>query len=526
MFLYVFYRYGVIIMRKNQYCFNTVWALLTSAFILVASPLTFGAIVQSKPQLEATPDPYFSIDETTIQKIKDNPKTPDTIAWDTTAPPTINPPLQPTYSHTESSGFNPKGPLTTGQTPNQRIPDQQLATPAPKLRNRTPRNSIIREQTQLNAPVRMPISGGNNAFQAMKPKNSFSKNEVQEKPPHSLPHRFEGRLTGGTSEIETNSVSFEPGQVLALVGGDPIFVGDLLFETNQMIEQFMPQASASIKEQERKKLIPKMLPKYVEAKVLYVGVVQSLPEGADLKQVLTQAEQQFDKSALPEMLKSSGLKSQNELDANLRAMGSSLRQHRKSWAEEQITKFFLGQQLRRNNEITHQEMLKVYRDNIKDYEKPAKCVWEQIVIRFDRSASRAAAEKSIVALGNDLVFGANFSAVAKASSHGFKASSGGRYDWTTKDSLASKKINDYIFSAPIGELSDIIETQNGFHIARVIERTEATRTPFLEAQTEIKKQIKSTRGSEAYRKHLGDMKKQIPIEYFLNDDQNSNLLKN
>ena len=226
------------------------------------------------------------------------------------------------------------------------------------------------------------------------------------------------------------------------------------------------------------------------------------------------------------MLKSSGLNSQNELDANLRAMGSSLRQHRKSWAEEQITKFFLGQQLRGNKEITHQEMLKVYRDNIKDYEKPAKCVWEQIVIRFDRSASRAAAEKSIVTLGNDLVFGANFSAVAKASSHGFKASSGGRYDWTTKDSLASKEINDYIFSAPIGALSDIIETRNGFHIVRVIERTEATRTPFLDAQTEIKKQIKSTRGSEAYRKHLGDMKKQIPIEYFLNDDQNANLLEN
>ena len=49
-------------------------------------------------------------------------------------------------------------------------------------------------------------------------------------------------------------------------------------------------------------------------------------------------------------------------------------------------------------------MLKVYGDNIQDYENPAKCIWEQIVIRFDRSESREAAEKSIVALGNDIVF--------------------------------------------------------------------------------------------------------------------------
>ncbi len=516
-------------MHKNQHCFKPVLALLTSAFIFIVPSLIFGTTVQLKPQLESTPDPYFSLDETANQKPKNTSKTPASITWEKTTPPTITPPLQPTdsstypstYPNTEFSGFNPQGPLTTGQIPNQRLPTSDL-----KLENKTPLNSIIREQTQITAPVRMPTSDGNNAFRPMKRKDAIPKKEIQEKPPISSPSLFEGRQTGGTSEIKRDSVSFEPGQVLALVGGHPIFVGDLLLETNQMIQQFMPQAAASIKEQERKKLIPKMLPKYVEEKILYVGVVQSLPEGSDVEQVLTQAEEQFDKSALPEMLKSSGLKSQNELDANLRAMGSSLRQHRKRWAEEQITKFFLGQQLRANNEITHQQMLKVYRDNIEDYEKPARCIWEQIVIRFDRSTSREAAEKSIVALGNNLVYGGNFSAVAKASSHGFKASGGGRYDWTTKGSLASKKINDFIFNAPIGDLSDIIETQNGFHIVRVVERTEATRTPFLEAQTEIKKQIKSTRGSEAYREHLAKMKKLIPIEYFLNEDQSSTLLEN
>lgn len=501
-------------MHRHQYCFKPVWAFSISAFVFIVPACIFAAPLQLQPQFETTPDPYYSINETVDQKTQAKPSAPATITWNKSAPPAINPPVASQYSKTEFPEFNPQGPLTTGLVPSKPLPTNAL-----ELDNQIPANSIIRERKQFAAPARMPTSHGSSAFQPMNPQDSFPKsNNLQEKAPTKPPSRFKVSQAGVTSEIKSEPVSFEPGQVLALVGGYPVFVGDLLFETNQMIQQFMPQASSALKEQERKKIIPKMLPKYVEAKLLYVGVIQSLPEGADFEQVLAQAEEQFDKSALPEMLKKSGLKSQNELDANLRAMGSSLRQHRKSWAEEQITKYFLGQQLRKSKEITHQEMLDVYRENIKDYENPAKCIWEQIVIRFDRSESREAAEKTIVALGNDIVFGGNFAAVAKASSHGFKAANGGKYDWTTKGSLASQEIDEFIFSAPVGDLSDIIETKIGFHIVRVIERTDASRTPFLEAQTAIKKQIQSAQSAEAYREHLAKIKKQIPVEYFINED--------
>ena len=513
MFFNDFYRYGVIIMHKNQYGFSPILAPLASILLMAVSSLAFGSTVQLQPKLETTPDPYFSMDETSHQKQEANRQSPQAIMWGNTTPPAVQPPTQSKYPQTKFLPFNPKGPLTTGQVSPDKLPANTL-----KLENKPPLNSIIREQKDFVAPLRKPSTDRESGFRPMVPKKSPPINELKSDPPSKKSRRYEGLQTGLTTEIQSEPevLSFEPSQVLALVGGYPIFVGDLLFEVNQMIEQFMPQAPAPMKERERKKLISKMLPKYVEAKILYAGVVQSLPKEADFGAVLAQAEEQFDKSALPEMLKNSGLNSQNELDANLRAMGSSLRQHRESWAEDQITKFFLGQQLRASNEITHQEMLKVYRDNLKDYEKPAKCIWEQILIRFDRSKSREDARKSIVTLGNDIVFGGNFSAVAKKSSHGYQASKGGRYDWTNEGALVSKEINDFIFSAPIGDLSDIIETQNGFHIVRVVERTDATRTPFLEAQIEIKKQIKASRQSDAFQEHFAKLKKSIPVEYFIN----------
>ena len=38
-------------------------------------------------------------------------------------------------------------------------------------------------------------------------------------------------------EEDHPSERFRPGKVLALVGGEPIFVGDLMFKINQIIEE-------------------------------------------------------------------------------------------------------------------------------------------------------------------------------------------------------------------------------------------------------------------------------------------------
>ena len=50
---------------------------------------------------------------------------------------------------------------------------------------------------------------------------------------------------------------FEPTKVLAIVGGEPIFVGDILFEVNQLIARFMPNAPANLVKRERRALVRK-----------------------------------------------------------------------------------------------------------------------------------------------------------------------------------------------------------------------------------------------------------------------------
>jgi len=174
----------------------------------------------------------------------------------------------------------------------------------------------------------------------------------------------------------------------------------------------------------------------------------------------------------------------------------------------------MQQSLNVNQTITHQEMLDEYLADKEKYAIRARSKWEQIMVRFDKSESRKEAKKKIAELGNQIIHGANLSAVAKKSSDGFRASKGGQHDWTGKGALVLKEIDEAIFTLPTGRLSDIIESRDGYHIVRVIERTEASHTPFTEAQVEIKKRLKNEKLNAAFEKHLKSVRERIPVEYF------------
>lgn len=319
---------------------------------------------------------------------------------------------------------------------------------------------------------------------------------------------------GSATRAPSGSETFERTQLLALVGGEPIFVGDTLLEVNQLIEQHMGRAPEKLKVKARRDLIKKILPKMVNEKMMYVGALQDLPEEADIEDIVKSAAKEFDEKALPDLLKQVKVKDAGDYDRLLRSMGSSLRKRRDTWAREQLTRYFISEKLNLNREITHQQLLDEYRANIEAYKIAEKSKWEQIMVRFDRFADRDEAYQQIVEIGNRIVNGASLSAVAKKDSHGFRASEGGQHDWTGRDALVLKELDKAIFTLPIGKLSDVIETRDGLHIVRVIDRQEAGIKPFSEAQVDIKKRLKVKMQNTAFEEHLADLKKRIPVEYF------------
>jgi parvulin-like peptidyl-prolyl isomerase len=180
-----------------------------------------------------------------------------------------------------------------------------------------------------------------------------------------------------------------------------------------------------------------------------------------------------------------------------------------------IARSWLQQSVKINKEVTHEQLIEFYREHESDYDQPERVRWEELMVRFDKHASKSEAYAALALLGNDAhaatqatpVGQAAFGAIAPGKSDGFTAADGGVYDWTTQGSLASEQINKALFESPVGEMSAILEGPTGFHIVRVIERREAGPTPFRDIQGKIREDIYQERSTKAINEKMTEMKK-------------------
>ncbi len=88
--------------------------------------------------------------------------------------------------------------------------------------------------------------------------------------------------------------------------------------------------------------------------------------------------------------------------------------------------------------------------------------------------------------------------------------SGGLYENFGRGYMV-KSFEDAAFSVPVGEISDVVETEYGYHIIKVLSREKETR-PFEEVRSEIEEKIKQDKKSGTFEKHLIDLKQQYGFD--------------
>ncbi len=302
----------------------------------------------------------------------------------------------------------------------------------------------------------------------------------------------------------------ESTEILARVGSESIFAYEIMGGVNEVLEKYKDKVSADQLDMLRTRLIKERLMSRIETKLVYLDVKQTIP-AEHLPDVEKQITKYFDSSELPNMLKRSGAGSMTELDQKLRGLGSSLEREKKTFIEKTLTQQWVHQRIKRDEEITYDQMLKYYREHLKEFEKPAQAKWEEIMVQFSKFPGKAQAYSAIAQLGNQVFYGAAFSEVAKHGSQGTTASDGGAQNWTTKGSLKYAALDEAIFGLPPGQLSPIIETEKGYHIVRVTERIETEVTPFLTAQVDIKEKIVQQRINKQLQDYLAELEDKFPV---------------
>lgn len=301
-------------------------------------------------------------------------------------------------------------------------------------------------------------------------------------------------------------------QIAARVASEVILVGDVKAFLQQLIEQ----RKMDIKPEQFDELYSvsarPLLKQLIEMKLVYYDAMHTVPpEG--MKKIQANINEEFDKKQLPQMMKTAGANTRQELDAQLRQKHSSLEWERRAYLERQLYMAWVSQQAKPDVEdVQLADIIGYYRQHQADYEYKAQAKWEELMISFDKIPDKAAAEAAVGQLGNAVLQGAPFAEVAKARSHGVTAQEGGAYDWTTQGSLVAKDIDEAIFGLPQGALSKIITTDRGKHIVRVIDRKPAGRKPFEEMQNDIRKKLKDEKREKQIKKFLDDLRQKIPVE--------------
>lgn len=296
-------------------------------------------------------------------------------------------------------------------------------------------------------------------------------------------------------------------RIVARVGSEVVLESDVV---TLFVRDALEKLDKPISPENREELIKTRLRYHVELKMILLDAKREIPEEA-MPKIKDSIGKHFDEKEVPAMMKITKTNSRQELEERLHFLGTSLQRQRLVFIERAMAMQWMMQKVESSDPITHEKMLEYYQEHLADYEHPARARWEELTVRFSSPSDRQDAYARIVRMGNLVLDGAAFSEVAKNGSDGITAKKGGAREWTTKGSLVMKTIDNAIFSLPLGELSPILESENGYHIVRVIERQEAHRTSFLEAQSEIRKTIKQEKSSQSRQEYLAKLQKGCKI---------------
>lgn len=407
---------------------------------------------------------------------------------------------------------------------------------------------------------RYPFNGGSNVtgqqpFPAQQPPPSAF---VGNQPPQAIPGFAnpaisQGPLPGATSTrqaTQTQSEIFEPAEIIATVGDEQILAGDFNFQVNLMFESVAGKYPEEALQAERRRIIQRLLPSLVESKMLYVDFLRTIPLDKldesmgqiqprvrsifreQLKKMTEDMENATDEELvklrrrdtsgqlfnLAVVMKKRGLLTLGELDNALREYGSSLEKEQRLFGERALGQNAMSTNIDFKPEITFDELHDRYRATIDEYVVLPKAKWEQLTVFFSNHPTKADAYRKLASMGNSVLKGAPFSAVAKRESEGLKSDEGGFHDWTDRGSLASEKLEGAIFTLETDKLSRIIEDDRSFHIVRVLDREEGGHIPFVDAQKDIKEVLRREKIQEQMQNRLKELKEQIPVWTAFDDD--------
>lgn len=163
---------------------------------------------------------------------------------------------------------------------------------------------------------------------------------------------------------------------------------------------------------------------------------------------------------------------------------------------------------------TDEDIQAFYEENKDGFSQGESVTASHILIKVDPSdddAAKAAKKARIEALRAELEGGAEFAALATENSDCPSASAGGDLGSFGRGQMVPE-FEDAAFSQPIGSVGEVVETQFGYHLIKVGEKTTAKTLDFNEVKDRIRDMLYSQEQQDAVRKYVDGLRESAEIK--------------
>jgi peptidyl-prolyl cis-trans isomerase SurA len=229
-------------------------------------------------------------------------------------------------------------------------------------------------------------------------------------------------------------------------------------------------------------------------------------------------------AAVKDIEKKNGLE-EGQLAAMLESEGRSMESYKNHIRDQilvsKVVRFELGSRV----SISERKIAKYYHDNQKDFWDPGKARVRHILILTEKGLSAdKKKEKYLRAkeILREIKRGKDFAAAAKEYSEDISASEGGDVGFVEKGKMVPE-FEKAVYSLKEGAISDIVETEYGYHIIKVEEVLTGGTLPLKDVKNKIQFILSNKKQKSAYDEWMGELRKSAYIEISLFEDAKRNM---
>lgn len=163
--------------------------------------------------------------------------------------------------------------------------------------------------------------------------------------------------------------------------------------------------------------------------------------------------------------------------------------------------------------ISDEEVETFYDENPQFFESETQVSARHILIdtrELEGEEALADARERALAARERVLGGEDFADVAQDVSEGPSAGQGGELGNFGRGQMVAA-FEEAAFSLEVGEISDVVETQFGFHIIQVTDRQDAGVTPFSQVEPNIRNFLAQQQRSDAISEHVAGLREDANI---------------